>query len=227
MTTISNFRSVEDGTFLMLHPNWVALLVLFQLANCFSWNFTEPSENWTIEELMNWCLLKSQTATDEKLAALLEAMDQKFQQGKTDVLNFQENALAKTESSNNSNSNNNNTSNTSNKVKYIHVTISTGPHASDEPKVLAPTEKVPCWVGRSGSKRFRDKGLSLRKDLEVSTTHGKFELVRGKPFFTDTGSSNGTSIDGAEIVPNQAYELKEGMKLMFGSTLCTISLEMV
>ena len=175
---------------------------------------------------MNWCLLKSQTATDEKLAALLEAMDQKFQQGKTDVLNFQENALAKTESSNNSN-NNNNTSNTSNKVKYIHVTISTGPHASDEPKVLAPTEKVPCWVGRSGSKRFRDKGLSLRKDLEVSTTHGKFELVRGKPFFTDTGSSNGTSIDGAEIVPNQAYELKEGMKLMFGSTLCTISLEMV
>ena len=174
--------------------------------------FTEPTENWTIEELMQWCLLKSQSETDQKLTSLLDALEKDFSQGKEDMIRCQELKYpAKL--------------NAASKFKCIHVAISTGPHA-DETATLTPTEKGPCWVGRSGSKKFVTKGISLRNDLEVSTTHGKFEVLGGLPYFTDTGSSNGTLLDGKEMEPNVACQIKDGTKLTFGSSVCIVRLEM-
>jgi hypothetical protein len=174
--------------------------------------FTEPNENWTIEELMQWCLLKSQSETDQKLTSLLDALDKQFSQGKDDMIRCQEIKCA-------------DKLNASSKLKCIHVAITTGPHAN-ETAILTPTEKCPCWVGRSGSKKFVTKGISLRNDLEVSTTHGKFEVLEGIPYFTDTGSSNGTLLDGKEMEPNVAREINDGTKLTFGSSVCIIRLEM-
>ena len=186
-------------------------------------HLVEPAEDWTIEEFMHHSLLKSHTVLDQRSNTLLEALQQQFDQGKEELLHCQEMTERPSQE--------NTTTNTTKsphlappKLKCIHISISTGPHAT-EVKVLVPTEKSPCWVGRSGSKKFREKGISLRKDLEVSTTHGKFEILEGKPYFTDTGSSNGTLIEGKEIAPNVPYELTEGMRLTLGSSLCTVGLE--
>ena len=208
---------------------WIVLLLSLYLfyMDFVSSHLLEPAEDWTIEEFMHHSLLKSQTVLDQRNNALLEALQQQFEQGKTDLLNCQEMIENPTTQENTT------TTGTTKpqhlvlpKLKCIHISISTGPHAT-EVKALVPTDKSPCWVGRSGSKKFREKGISLRKDLEVSTTHGKFEILEGKPYFTDTGSSNGTLIEGREIAPNEPYELKEGMRITLGSSLCTVGLEMV
>jgi len=61
----------------------------------------------------------------------------------------------------------------------VKVVAQGGPH-SGEIKVLEPRYKKSCFVGRSGGKKFKDKGLSFGKDMEVSTTHGKFEMMKGE-----------------------------------------------
>mmetsp|Transcript_5065 Transcript_5065/g.6992 ORF Transcript_5065/g.6992 Transcript_5065/m.6992 type:complete len:197 (-) Transcript_5065:116-706(-) len=82
-----------------------------------------------------------------------------------------------------------------------------------------------CWLGRSSGKKFREKGVSLKKDSEVSTSHGKIEAINGKIFYTDTGSSNGSHLVGGEsLEEGEPYELTNGTRLQLGSTILTFEL---
>jgi hypothetical protein len=58
----------------------------------------------------------------------------------------------------------------------ITVQITVGPHAPST-YTIHPKPNTPCVIGRSKGKKFTKNGISLYKDQEVSTTHGKFLVV--------------------------------------------------
>lgn len=111
----------------------------------------------------------------------------------------------------------------------VHIDILTGPHEGAT-YFLKPRKNRPCEIGRSKGKKFRERGISLHKDSEVSTSHGKFELrgggvtSGGKMCYTDTGSTNGTSHLGVALEDHVPLELESGMVLVFGESELKITL---
>ena len=199
---------------------------------------TEPTEDWTVEEVMQWCLLRCHDATDNKKEELTEALNRQLDAGAKELWEAHKIAaksttddgdVRKTENddpqvnNNNESESNDKKTSKSDEIQYIHVEVTEGPYQGKSYK-LQPKPRAPCWVGRSAGKRFRDRGISLAKDEEVSTTHGKFELKGGKATFTDTGSTNGTLHEGEELEDNVPLELKDGMSLKLGCTVVKISL---
>jgi hypothetical protein len=123
----------------------------------------------------------------------------------------------------------------------LHVQVTNGPHTGQTLTLYRPTpsnttitntntsvarNSAPAWVGRSAGKKFRDKGLSLSQDNEVSTTHGKFEWLGGKPYFTDVGSTNGTSVaDSNELLEtNIPLLLYSDLELVLGRSTLRVTL---
>lgn len=210
----------------------------------------EPNDEWTIEELMHWCLLQSQHKTVAKRDEIINAYQELFDFGKKEMMELQSDVSrvhkeqimkdSKIDTTTNNNDNNVDLENlnpnqmndaasdvmdmskdtdTVNKNKTpdtIHAEVIEGPHKGSTFN-LKPAQRKPCWIGRSSSKKFRDRGMSLNKDAEVSTTHGKFHIHEGKLAFTDTGSTNGTIYNNEEIVDQVPLELVDGMVLVIGN----------
>lgn len=186
---------------------------------------------------MQWCLLRSHEATDSKLDELVNALNQQLEAGTRELWESHEIAVAahggsaKAENDDPQQQQANDTKPSAavsekaapDEIKYIHVQVTQGPYQGNTYK-LQPKARAPCWVGRSAGKKFRERGISLAKDDEVSTTHGKFELKNGKPTFTDTGSTNGTLHNEDELEVNVPFELKDGMSLKMGGTVVKITL---
>ena len=105
----------------------------------------------------------------------------------------------------------------------IHIDIVGGGEYDGTSFQVKPTKSAHSWVGRSTSKKFREKGISLPKDLEVSTTHGRFEKKMGKFVYVDTGSTNGSRLGDVELEPDQKVELYTGMEITVGQTVMKIT----
>mmetsp|Transcript_25631 Transcript_25631/g.59544 ORF Transcript_25631/g.59544 Transcript_25631/m.59544 type:complete len:106 (-) Transcript_25631:570-887(-) len=97
------------------------------------------------------------------------------------------------------------------------VSVTKGPHKGRSVR-LQPTPTEPCMVGRSKGSKYREKGISLFKDTEVSTAHGRIEIRNGKVYFVDLKSTNGTQKDGDFLDPYTPLELTDGMELVLGGT---------
>lgn len=202
----------------------------------------EPTENWSVEHVLQWHLLQSHALTDQKHAELVESLQRQFEERKQElwrIMESDENVPSVSSSnvmvaapSKGAKAYNAAISkqpfaalNTTigKKVQAIHVQVTTGPHAGMTVTVQ-PKPNTACLVGRSAGKKFREKGVSLSKDSEVSTTHGKFEIISGKAYFTDVGSTNGTVCKDRALATNEAFLLEEPVELILGGSTLRITL---
>ena len=139
-------------------------------------------------------------------------------------------------------------------VPQIGIRVTSGPHSSSTFTLRPKPGGPPCLVGRSKGKKFTKNGVSLYKDQEVSTTHGKFVVEGGggdggsmggesmvgegasrggsavggelKYYFIDVGSTNGTTYgeSGTQLEPNRRLALANGMELKVGNSTLRIVL---
>lgn len=122
-------------------------------------------------------------------------------------------------------------------ISTIEVQMTVGPHAPTK-YLLRPRPGQPCLLGRSKGKKFIKNGVSLHKDQEVSTTHGKFVVEGGglgltpggggetapRFYFIDVGSTNGSVYNGDQLEPNEKLLLEDGMEFKVGNSMLRVAL---
>eukprot|EP00968_Pinguiococcus_pyrenoidosus_P001529 scaffold69_cov248-Pinguiococcus_pyrenoidosus.AAC.23 len=73
-------------------------------------------------------------------------------------------------------------------------------------------------------KRYRERGASLCNDPEASTLHAKIRVTRGKIVFTDAGSTNGSTVNGAPVDEGDAITIEHDMVLGIGGCSLRVAL---
>lgn len=244
---------------------------------------SEPTNEWTIEQLLQWCVLQSEARTNERRDELIGALREQMAEGRKVLLEAHEQAVQATAgqdgegeeedeakvvnvnrkatgkavvadevmedasaSAKNDNANaDENIANgadetaaaaaakappkkstrskaASSSVKTVRAEVIEGLYAG-QTFDLKPKSRSPCFIGRSAGKKFRDRGISMPNDGEVSTTHAKVEVKGGKAYYTDVGSTNGTLLNGEEVEPNVPLLITDGMQLLIGAELVRFS----
>jgi hypothetical protein len=203
--------------------------------------FIEPTEDWNMEQVMHWWLLRAQAENEATFNETASRLNTQLDNGKATLWDDHQKVsnIVGGGSSHGHETENSDPqqppSTTSNNQKMlelqsyatqssdtIHIELMGGEYQG-ETFDLQPKARAYAWVGRSQGKKFREKGISLAKDLEVSTTHGRFELQGSKFFFVDTGSTNGSRINNAELEPNQPVELYTGIEVTVGQTVMRVT----
>jgi hypothetical protein len=102
----------------------------------------------------------------------------------------------------------------------LELSVSDGAY-KDKSFSLALEAGKPVLVGRSRAKTI---GLSLPKDKEVSTTHGRFEVAadHATVSYVDVGSTNGSWCNGHELARNVPSALKAGDVLKIGTNMLKV-----
>jgi hypothetical protein len=109
----------------------------------------------------------------------------------------------------------------SDKNVCILLKVLSGPHIGQKFRLASDKESGADAVfklGRSTGKAFKEKGVSLYKDKEVSTTHARIEIRNGEIFYVDTKSTNGSQLNKAEIESQVPIRLKDGDVLGIGGS---------
>ena len=250
---------------------------------------SEPTNEWTIEQLLQWCVLQSEARTNERRDELIGALREQMAEGRKVLLEAHEQAVQATAgqdgegeeddaeafnvnggkatgkavvadevmddasaSDKNANANTNADENIANGADETAAAATKANEAAAPPKKstrskaasgsvktvraevieglyagqtfdLKPKSRSPCFIGRSAGKKFRDRGISMPNDGEVSTTHAKVEVKGGKAYYIDVGSTNGTLLNGEEVEPNVPLLITDGMQLLIGAELVRFS----
>ncbi|CAM9455949.1 unnamed protein product [Ectocarpus sp. 8 AP-2014] len=106
----------------------------------------------------------------------------------------------------------------------VALSISGGPYDGSVFEITVEEDGDARLVGRSTGKKFKNHGISLRRDSEVSITHGMFMNSGGRVTYMDNGSTNGTEVDGEWVEPKNAYEVVAGSTLLIGQSHCTVAI---
>lgn len=71
--------------------------------------------------------------------------------------------------------------------------------------------------------RSADNGLKLSDDLKMSRQHGRIHLNQGQLAYMDTGSTNGSLVNGQRVEPNKWTPLPPNSKITLGDTVIQLS----
>jgi hypothetical protein len=205
----------------------------------------EPTEDWTIEQLNQWVLNRARHKNSVKCRELVDLLSQHLVEVKRQIWDLHYEAMGAV------NDENIKTESIPSSVEVNHedlprthsddvamptdmknptqlfVEVVQGPYQGAT-FVLRPEHRKPCFIGRSAGKKFRNNGISLANNPEVSTTHGKVEIqmmTEGgiKFYYTDTGSTNGTLYMDEELEDNVPLELFHGIELSIGGSMLRFS----
>eukprot|EP00903_Cladosiphon_okamuranus_P013537 g12609.t1 len=106
----------------------------------------------------------------------------------------------------------------------VVLSIEGGPYDGSVFAISVEEDGDARLVGRSTGKKFKNHGISLRRDSEVSITHGMFMNSRGAVTYMDNGSTNGSELDGEWVDPKKPYEITAGSTLVIGQSTCTVAI---
>jgi len=91
-----------------------------------------------------------------------------------------------------------------------------------QPKLIASDRE---HLLKSGENTIGREGTDvLLEDPTVSRRHALLVMEDGKCFIEDLGSTNGTSVNGAQIARGERVEVASGAELKFGSSVLTLDL---
>lgn len=113
-------------------------------------------------------------------------------------------------------------SNSETAAEGISVTLKCigGPHLGQKFRLepaSGATEDV-FKMGRSTGRNFKEHGVSLYKDKEISTTHARIEIRNRQVFLIDNRSTNGTQLNNDDVEGQTPYLLKAGDVITMGGT---------
>ena len=107
----------------------------------------------------------------------------------------------------------------------VTLKVNTGPHLGQKFRLELREGKTEDTfkLGRSGAKSYKEKGVSLYKDKEVSTTHARMEIRNGEVFFIDTKSTNGSFVNSERVEVNVPRRVRDGDTLTIGASEICVS----
>lgn len=214
--------------------------------------YIEPREDWTVDQVLNWWLLHAKSETDAARDELISKLQSQLDQGVDRLWQDHEQVKAimeggnidaenadptgdapmdkegrrsgKTEASRTTRKATSTTTvSAASNVPTLKIEIVGGEYAG---KIfeLDNLEHEPAMVGRSRGKKVLKHGVSLPKDPEVSTTHGKFlAKAGGKVYFMDDGSTNGSMVNSQPIQSHVEIPLVSGMEIQVGATIMLVT----
>uniref|UniRef100_A0A7S1FRI1 FHA domain-containing protein n=1 Tax=Corethron hystrix TaxID=216773 RepID=A0A7S1FRI1_9STRA len=188
-------------------------------------NYVDVDEDITIEEYFQICGQQIQEEFNEYVQLEVKRLTDSFAAVKEDLLQTHASLVTSNNDKENVSPDDKNCGEIEDKSKErkpkhvdLEITIRGGPYDDGKTYLLKPRFRAPCFLGRSTSKKFREKGMSLPRDFEMSTTHGKFEVKNnGVLYYTDLGSTNGSFHENRQVEPEVSLELKDGMVLQIGA----------
>jgi hypothetical protein len=149
---------------------------------------TVPTGDWTVEEAFQWLLMKSNQEGENLFNDIIEDIEEHCTLGEQELLQAKRQVEAENQPSNSKNNSmvphqkdNNPLDNkvaasaTKEPMKKaaplgtVYVDVDAGPYMGKK-YTLKVTPRAPRLVGRSQSKNFREKGISLSKDLDPLST---------------------------------------------------------
>lgn len=172
----------------------------------------QPKPGMTVQEYLLEEKTKMIEAIQEHIRVQVNKLKNEFELGKFELENVVEQTITKMEkdgdqennkqsskkSKTSASSSSSNSSRKNSITKKIKIVVIEGVH-KDASFNFKRTQRLIVMVGRSTGKRFKKGGVSLFKDSEVSTTHGKFHIVKDDLCFSDLGSTNGSFLNGEAL----------------------------
>jgi hypothetical protein len=200
----------------------------------FVFPIAEPNNEWTVEQVLQWHLLQSHLATDQKHEELVSSLKRQFEQGREEVhqvLSEQSENVrvvapgGGTESAATAATTASTSRRTATKALVPWFTFKSHQDhmlvklsCTANPNPMHPVLSVD-QLGKNSA-----NGGSVWPRTVRCQQHGKFEIIGGKVYFTDVGSTNGTTCKDQLLATNSPFLLDDNVELILGGSTLRVTL---